>query len=64
MGTGGITVKHLDEKALHRDDRIKQALSPLRGEVMASSADGVGFKLTGPILLKLVDDLSDCRWHG
>jgi len=59
-----MTVKHLDEKALHRDDRIKHALSPLIGEVMAGSADSFGFKLMGPILLKLFDDLSDCRWHG
>ena len=64
MGTGGMTVKNLDDKELHRDDRIKHALSPLIGEVMAGSADGVGFKLTGPILLKLSDDLSDCRGHG
>jgi hypothetical protein len=62
MGTCSIAVKHLDKKERHRDDGIKHALSPLIGEVMAGSADGVGFKLTGPILLKLFDDLGNrCR---
>ncbi len=62
MRTGGIAVKHLDEKELHRDDGIEPALSPLIGEVMAGSADSFGFKLTGPILLKLLDDLGNrCR---
>jgi hypothetical protein len=59
-----MTVQDLDEKELHRDDRIKHAVSPLRGEVMAGSAEGFGFKLTGPSLLTLLDELSDCRWHG
>jgi hypothetical protein len=64
MGTCGITVKNLDEKELHCDDRITHALSPRIGEVMAGSAEGFGVKLTGPILLKLFDDLRDCRWHS
>jgi hypothetical protein len=55
-------VKNLDEQALHRDDGIEHAWSPLIGKVIAGSADGVGFKLTGPILLKLFDDLGNrCR---
>jgi hypothetical protein len=61
MGTRGIAVKHLDDKALHRDDGIKHALLPLRGEVMAGSVEGFGCTLTGPILLKLFDDLGNRR---
>jgi hypothetical protein len=62
MGTRRIAVKNLDEQERPRDDRIKHALSPLIGEVMAGSADGFGLKLTGPILLKLFDDLGNrCR---
>jgi hypothetical protein len=62
MGTRRIAVKNLDEKELHRDDGIKHALSPLIGDVMAGPADGVRFQLTGPILLKLFDDLANrCR---
>jgi hypothetical protein len=62
MGTGGIAVKNLDEKARYRDDRLKHALSPLIGDVMADLADGCGGKLMGPILLKLFDDLGNrCR---
>jgi hypothetical protein len=63
MRTRGIAVKNLDEKELHRDDRIEHALSPLIGHGMAGSPDGVGFKLTGPILLKLFDDLGNRCWH-
>jgi hypothetical protein len=63
MRTRGIAVKNLDEQELHRDDGIDQALSPLIGKVMAGSPNGVGFKLTGPILLKLFDGLGNCCWH-
>jgi hypothetical protein len=62
-GTRRMAVKHLDENELSRDDGIKQALSPLIGNVMAGSADGVGFKLTGPILLQRFDDLGNRGWH-
>ena len=58
-----MAVKPLDENELSRDDGIKQALSPLIGNVMAGSADGVGFKLTGPILLQRFDDLGNRGWH-
>jgi hypothetical protein len=63
MRTCSIAVKNLDEKELHRDDGIEYALSPLIGHVMAGSPDGIGFKLTGPILLKLFDDLRNRCWH-
>jgi hypothetical protein len=57
-----MAVKHLDEKALSRDGGIQPALSPVIGDVLAGVADGVGLKLTGPILLKLFDSRGDdCR---
>jgi hypothetical protein len=58
-----MAVKNLDEKELSRDDGLTQALSPWRGEVMAGAADGVGCKLTGPLLLKRFADLANRGWH-
>ena len=63
MRTCGMAVKKLDEQELHRDDGIAHALSPLLGTVIAGSADGVGFKLTGPSLLKLFDDMGNRGRH-
>ncbi len=63
MRTGGIAMKHLDEKELYRDHWIEQTLSPQIATVAAGTADGIGRKLTSPILLKLFDHLTDGRWR-
>jgi len=63
MRTGGIAMKNLDEKELHRDHWIEQTLSPRMADIAAGTANGIGLKLTRPILLKLFDHLTDSRWH-
>jgi hypothetical protein len=59
MRTGGIAMKNLDEKELHRDDRIEQTLSPRMADIATGTADSIGLKLTRPILLKLFDHLTE-----
>jgi hypothetical protein len=59
-----MAMEKLDEKELHRDHGIEQTLAPLMADIAAGIADGLGLKLTGPILLKLFAHLTDSRWHS
>jgi hypothetical protein len=58
-----IPVQNLDKKQLDRCHGIEQTLPPPIGGATTGRQDGLGRKLTCPVLLKLFDDLGKCRWH-
>ena|SRR6266568_9197571 len=59
-----ISVQNLDKKQLDRRHRIERALPPPIGDATTGGQDGIGLKLACPVLLKLFDDLGECRRHG
>jgi len=59
----GIAMQDLDEKQLSCRHSIACALPPPIGGVTTGRSDSVGFKLGGPVLLKLFDHLGERRRH-
>src|SRR6516165_2332799 len=60
----GIAMQNLDKKQLDRGHGIECALPPSIGDATTGGQDGLGLQLAGPVLLKLFDDLGECRRHG
>src|SRR5712692_5503864 len=58
-----IPMQNLDKKQLDRRHGIERALPPPIGDATTGRQDGLRFKLACPVLLKLFDDLGECRWH-